>query len=510
MVYSDILNAIHGQFIYEGSAMPTLDGLSHALGPDLTPHSPPRLFLGREVTGVHVSELADPTPYLAGGELLLTTGMPLGTNAGSVRAYVGRVARHRCAGLGLGLGPVLDTVPRRIIDACAAEGLPLFSVPAPTPFLVIARAYWEQLATAGQSELRASLGAHRDLVRAASQRDPEAAVVRALAGSVDGWAARLDADGVAIDVWPAVRRAVVADLAPYVEQLRGAGPHSASTFPLGRDDVVLQPMARGSRVVGFVATGSPRPMRRAERDLILAACALLAAQLDETREESVRAAAHRSDVLALALSGHGAAASALSERGDGAPLASLGRLIVIRDGGPAATELTDRWESPGSARDPRHVTAEADHIWAYAGLRSSAELVARLRSGALDTDRARVAVGPIGPHALLPQMCADLRVAVARAYPGVIVEPTPDGPGSTRAQAQMEALSAYSRAPLLPVVVEYLRHQGRWERVAAALGVHRNTVRQRMATVQRVAGVDLDDADEAAHLWLALRARGLA
>ena len=33
--------------------------------------------LDRSVRWVHISELADPTPWLSGGELLLTTGMNL-------------------------------------------------------------------------------------------------------------------------------------------------------------------------------------------------------------------------------------------------------------------------------------------------------------------------------------------------------------------------------------------------------------------------------------------------
>ena len=34
--------------------------------------------LDRAVRWVHISELADPTPWLSGGELLLTTGLQLG------------------------------------------------------------------------------------------------------------------------------------------------------------------------------------------------------------------------------------------------------------------------------------------------------------------------------------------------------------------------------------------------------------------------------------------------
>ena len=44
----------------------------------------------REIRWVHISELEDPTPWLSGGELLLTTGIQL-TIAGQAAAF------HRAA-----------------------------------------------------------------------------------------------------------------------------------------------------------------------------------------------------------------------------------------------------------------------------------------------------------------------------------------------------------------------------------------------------------------------------
>ena len=56
--------------------------------------------LDRAVRWVHISELDDPTPWLSGGELLLTTGLQLGDDA-QQRAYVGRLSEHGLSGLGL-------------------------------------------------------------------------------------------------------------------------------------------------------------------------------------------------------------------------------------------------------------------------------------------------------------------------------------------------------------------------------------------------------------------------
>ena len=59
--------------------------------------------LENAVRWVHISELEDPTPWLSGGELLLTTGMGL-LDADRQREYIRLLAGHGLAGLGLGTG----------------------------------------------------------------------------------------------------------------------------------------------------------------------------------------------------------------------------------------------------------------------------------------------------------------------------------------------------------------------------------------------------------------------
>ena len=63
--------------------------------------------LDRAVRWVHISELEDPTPWLSGGELLLTTGLQLGDDA-QQHAYLERLAAHGLTGLGFGAGRGAD------------------------------------------------------------------------------------------------------------------------------------------------------------------------------------------------------------------------------------------------------------------------------------------------------------------------------------------------------------------------------------------------------------------
>ena len=77
---------------------------------------------------VHTSEMADPYPYLLGGELLLTAGVQL-TDADT---YVARLVQAGAAALGFGVAPVYDTVPAALVEACDRHGLPLLEVPPET------------------------------------------------------------------------------------------------------------------------------------------------------------------------------------------------------------------------------------------------------------------------------------------------------------------------------------------------------------------------------------------
>lgn len=85
------------------------------------------------LTWVHGIELLDPTPYLSGGELVLTTGQRLPAEHDECRAYVQRLAAHDVGALGFGVGVGHDTVPDAVARACVEFGLPLLVGPSPPP-----------------------------------------------------------------------------------------------------------------------------------------------------------------------------------------------------------------------------------------------------------------------------------------------------------------------------------------------------------------------------------------
>jgi purine catabolism regulator len=137
------------------------------------------------VRWVHISELPDPTPWLSGGELLLTTGMQLEDDR-SQREFVNRLADAQLSGLGFGTGFRHASVPAALLEAAAEREFPVFEVPYDVPFIAITEAAFTQLVNEQYAVLRRALAAHERLERIVLSERGLEALAAALASLVGG------------------------------------------------------------------------------------------------------------------------------------------------------------------------------------------------------------------------------------------------------------------------------------------------------------------------------------
>ncbi|WP_308402827.1 PucR family transcriptional regulator ligand-binding domain-containing protein [Streptomyces sp. AC550_RSS872] len=93
--------------------------------------------LDRPVRWVHITELTDPASFLKGGELVLTTGMPLPQDAPGVRRYVDELADVGAAALVIELVRRYHRPPDALVDACRRRGLPLVTLAKDVNFLEV-------------------------------------------------------------------------------------------------------------------------------------------------------------------------------------------------------------------------------------------------------------------------------------------------------------------------------------------------------------------------------------
>jgi len=93
---------------------------------------------------VHSTELPDPTPWLRGGELLLTTGLQL--KRPRVQAqFIERLVDHDIVGLGFGTGFTHEQLPEALLDAARERSFPVFEVPYELPFIAITERVFAEL-----------------------------------------------------------------------------------------------------------------------------------------------------------------------------------------------------------------------------------------------------------------------------------------------------------------------------------------------------------------------------
>ncbi|MGW1025720.1 PucR family transcriptional regulator [Streptomyces sp. NPDC002577] len=93
--------------------------------------------LDRPVRWVHITELTDPASFLKGGELVLTTGMPLPDDQAGVRRYVDELTDIGAAALVIELVRRYHRPPEALVHACRTRGLPLVTLAKDVNFLEV-------------------------------------------------------------------------------------------------------------------------------------------------------------------------------------------------------------------------------------------------------------------------------------------------------------------------------------------------------------------------------------
>ena len=444
--------------------------------------------------GAHTSEMADPYPYLLGGELLLTAGVHIAEAAGSgtyFDDYVSRIVAAGGAALGFGVAPVHDTVPRALVAACDHYGLPLIEVPPRTTFAAVARAVWDLMERARTAGLRRVTEAQQSLAAAASRPDPVPSVLRQLSRRLGGRAVLFGPEGAEIAAAGTATEAEV-PLSALVRRLTARGSATASdTTPSGTH---LAAYALGTGQ-GF-ALGVAAPHRAPGDHTIASVASVLLSLL--TGEHQSRTGADRSSALVRLLLG--------APPEDVAPLLGGDRWVVVH----AAPD------TPVS--DP--VAASALGAGLGSALIDLAPEVVRVLVPA-DREPAPQAGWTLGVSApVAPQdwSAADTQaaraLARARATRALLVRHGASGRPGLAELVPREEAEAHARtllAPLAanPALTETLRTwlslHGSWDRTAVALAVHRNTVRQRIARCAALLDADLDDPDVRMELWFGLR-----
>ncbi|AWK08436.1 transcriptional regulator [Streptomyces spongiicola] len=510
--------------------------------------------LSRAVRWVHAGEVPNIASLLKGGELLLTTGLGLGTRPAEQRAFVQRLADRGIAALVVELGPRFTRLPAGIVEAARAAGLPLIQLHREVPFVSVTEEVHTEIVNGHYTLLRRAEEVYRQCTGALLEGGGVPQVLRVLADFTANPVFLETADGRLLYAAGTGTGPAAADPLQVWEGLRGrrsardAGPPSGSVLV----DVPGGGHGAGAvraRLVLLAVSGQLLPVHRmaAER-----AAGVLAVVLMQARQEEELAARGRGDFLTDLAEGRIAADDAPAQArvlgfrpGDGPLLPVVMRLAPEPSpSGNWAVLARAVPEELASVGVPvlLGVRPVEGRVPLLLGLRSEPERTAvadrvaeALRAG---LERAGMA-GPARAGAHPPVIVVGVPGGWAAASAGLrhaaetaaAAQGLPDRPWYDARRLDIDLLlwrlrdhpdlAAFvdravgpllehdrtSRPPLLPTLATFLAHAGRKAETARELHLNRQTLYNRLARISDLLGTDLDDPQTVLALSLALRAR---
>lgn len=470
---------------------------------------------GAVVRWVATSELADPTPFLEGGEVLLTTGLGTAGWDEEWEAYVARLTQARTRALGLAVGLTHEAPPRALVTACGRHGLNLFAVPRATRFVAISRSAAELLQSERDSTTLRSFDAQQALTQAALATDDVTTLTARLADLLAGATVLVDRDGTPTH-GPFGPCAGDLDL-PLVRQqlarMLPRGRHAAASST-GQDTVtVVRPLGLHDRPEAWLATLVPRRLDDHDRVAMGTAGTLLGLALERRREQRRTGRQLRTRAVELLLADEPRTAQiVLGATTPGAldELALPRRLRILR-----ATGSDDARQDALAVleREPMLAVLLDDElvVAAPAGRASGVadQLVEReLQVGvgrSVAAHRASDSHATAGHALATTTLAAPTRTWDDLADRGVVGLL---GRDAAAAFATSFLAPLENDLALLETLGAFLREHGSRGETAIRLGVHRNTVRNRLEQIETRLRRSLDDPQVRVDAWVALRVTG--
>lgn len=487
--------------------------------------------LAAPLAWAHSTDLPDPVPWLTPGGLLLTDGSQFragvrsgaGGGDGADAAYVRRLVAGGIAALGVSTHIVHDAIPPGVLAACEDNRMPLLEVDARTPFMAIVKAVNDAAEQEQRARLEWSLRAQRAVARAALRPEGLSAVLRELESRLGCWVALYDATGRRVPIATSLRPPpdTLDLIRPDVRDSLRRGARGGARLAGEGNDVTLQTLGRPGELRGVLAVGTAAPLERVGHDLVASVIAVASIALDQSRALDEARGLLRSGLLQLMLAGSVDIARRSAEQIWGRLPEEPVRLCVIAD---SATGADDR-----AVAAELELLAERRHGRVFFG-RDEGRLVtvtAARQTGAI-RKLLRQLGRPAGCSAPVPwrELAVGLDEAQRAAQrarddlPFVrfddlvgqglfgLIETSGGIPVARRLLQPLAELPPAQREILRHTARVWLRHNCVWHPAAQELGVHRHTLRNRITSLEKLLGLDLDTFAGRSELWAALELAG--
>jgi len=471
--------------------------------------------LDQVVRWVHSSELVDPTPFLSEGLVLLTTGTQFADGIDDA-AYVARLIRRGVVALGFGTEVVRDGIPSTLEAACLAAGLPLFEVPYRTPFIAVARAGAEAIAAEAYARRSWSLAAQRAVSLAALRPDGLSATLAELARQLDAWVGLYDASGALRSEHPsggldaAARSALAADVAEVLRR----GTRAGSSLRVEGMPVALQTLGRGGNLRGVVAIVGA-DLDHEARSVVTSVIAMAALALEQ-QDGLGRAVGSLRAGLVQALAGDDPQLPRRIARELWGPLPAAPVLVGLTPASALRAHALAEW---------LEVRAHENRGELFFGRGDDGVVLVVPATGRATLSEAAerfdltIGVSAPAPYDAFSRAISEARTARDRAGATGVADFADTSRAGVLSALESDAARTVAAGALAPLrrhddaegsalivtLNAWLDNDCSHEATAQALGIHRHTVRARVALAERVLQRDLSSFAARAELWAALQ-----
>lgn len=493
--------------------------------------------LTRAVRWVHVTELLDPASSFEGGEVVLTTGVPHPTDPTQLRAYVDQLADVGVAALVVELGRRYQHAPRDLVTACRERDLPLVVLARGVRFIEVTQTVHALILDA-QGELLRRAQQVRELFTSLTVRRAEPEEIVQTAAELTGAPVVLEnlvhhalicctpgrPEGPVLEAWSRRSRAVPTPdraapsgpegwlVAPVEQQgqrwgrllmlARGSGP------PAGPEEtMILESAATGLTLARL--TGHTGWDRRAHRSVLR--------DLVEWRYRSRTDARVRAEALGLPTTGHrlvpvvvdhARAAGAPSDPAEhlAAELRTAGVQALVGEVAPDRTGLllalarASPWQPVVErvGRGLREAFGDGVVVAVGPGVTELSQVPRSFREAGEVAD----AIGPASPR-------RPFHVPSDVGLPELLYALRQDVRVQKYVEHQVGRLVQYDErhgGDLLAILRGYLLAAGNKSIAARQAGLSRQAFYQRLRTIERLLGGDLESGAQRTQLHVAVTA----
>jgi PucR family transcriptional regulator, purine catabolism regulatory protein len=458
----------------------------------------------RRVAWAHVSELEDPTPWLFGSEMIMTTGIGLPASAGRQRAYLERLDDAGVACLALSEQLFVPPLSRQFLAAADERGFAVVEVPIAVPFMAIS----QEVAAAVQGDTSQRLNAQLQVfgaVRWLAAGNLSTGEIFARLERLSGY--RLYActtrrgpllDGVPVP--PPGQAKLIPDT-----------PTSPPTVPGG----YVLPVSGPRGTVGYILAMETAGAAPAGVSVVQHIATVAALQLSMQAHEREMLRREGAETLAEMLRGVLEAAVVTRRLAvHGFPPDARLMLAIVRPQGQAA-DCDTVVDTLAQGRFPQLVLRQEAELYVLVPDDQAARDALAASGTIVGVSLPFRAGTPLGAARREAQWAVARAVESGRDMVSYGDDRTgrwlPTGPADLRALVDdvLRAVIDYDDAhggDLLPTIRTWLEHDRQTDKAAQALHIHPNTLLYRVRRFEQITGRSLASTEALAETWLALRA----